>query len=84
MDSLTNSLVTEFDLAKRQDGNKEINRELLKAYGAGIPYSLMGVTSTLVWNYYKSAEVAPFVTAHLLGTDAYFDQKDPTWSGRPA
>jgi hypothetical protein len=84
VDTLTNQLVTEFDLAKRQDGNKEVNRELLKAYGAGIPYSLIGVTSTLVWNYYKTAEVAPFVTAHLLGTDAYFDQKDATWSGRPA
>jgi len=84
VDTLTNQLVTEFDLAKRQDGNKEINRELVKAYGAGIPYTLMGVTSTLVWNYYKPAEVAPFVTAHLLGTDAYFDQKDPTWSGRSA
>ena len=84
VDTLTSSLVTEFDLAKRQDGNKEINRELVKAYGAGIPYTLMGVTSTLVWNYYKPAEVAPFVTAHLLGTDAYFDQKDPTWSGRSA
>ncbi|MFN8617971.1 MAG: ABC transporter substrate-binding protein [Dehalococcoidia bacterium] len=84
VDTLTSSLVTEFDLAKRQDGNKEVNRELLKAYGAGIPYSLIGVTSTLVWNYYKTAEVAPFVTAHLLGTDAYFDQKDATWSGRPA
>ncbi len=84
VDQLTNSLVTEFDLAKRQDGNKEVNRELLKAYGAGIPYSLIGVTSTLVWNYYKTAEVAPFVTAHLTGTDAYFDQKDPTWSGRSA
>jgi ABC-type transport system substrate-binding protein len=84
VDTLTSQLVTEFDLAKRQDGNKEVNRELLKAYGAGIPYTLMGVTSTLVWNYYKPAEVAPFVTAHLLGTDSYFDQKDPTWSGRPA
>ncbi|MEO8540469.1 MAG: ABC transporter substrate-binding protein, partial [bacterium] len=84
VDSLTNSLVTEFDLAKRQEGNKEVNRELVKAYGAGIPYTLMGVTSTLVHNYYKTAENAPFVTAHLLGPNAYFDQKDPTWSGRSA
>jgi peptide/nickel transport system substrate-binding protein len=84
VDSLTNSLVTEFDLTKRQDGNKEVERELLKAYGAGIPYSLIGVGSTLVHNYYKTPEIAPFVTAHLYGTDAWFDQKDPTWSGRPA
>ncbi len=84
VDQLTNSLVTEFDLSKRQEGNKEVNREVLKAYGAGIPYSLIGVTSTLIHNYYHPAELAPFVTAHLTGTDSYFDQKDPTWSGRPA
>ena len=84
VDQLTSQLVTEFDLAKRQDGNKEVMRELLKAYGAGIPYSLIGVGSTLVHNYYKTAEVAPFVTAHLLGADAWFDQKDPSWQGRPA
>jgi len=84
VDQLTNSLVTEFDLAKRQEGNKEVERELLKAYGAGIPYSLIGVNSTLIWNYYKPAESAPFVTAQQFGTQAWFDQKDPTWSGRPA
>ena len=84
VDSLTASLVAEFDVSKRQEGNKEVERELLKAYGAGIPYSLMGVTSTLVWNYFKSQESAPFVTSHLVGTDAWFDQKDPTWSGRQA
>jgi len=84
VDQLTASLVAEFDLSKRQEGNKEVNRELLKAYGAGIPYSLMGVNSTLVWNYYHTAEAAPFVTSHLVGTDSWFDQKDPTWAGRQA
>jgi peptide/nickel transport system substrate-binding protein len=84
VDTLTNALVTEFDISKRQEGNKEVNRELLKAYGAGIPYSLMGVTSTLIHNYYHPAELAPFVTAQQFGTAAWFDQKDPTWSGRPA
>jgi ABC-type transport system substrate-binding protein len=84
VDTLTNSLVTEFDLAKRQDGNKEVERELLKAYGAGVPYSLIGVTSTLVWNYYHAAENAPFVTAQQFGTQAYMDQKDPTWADRKA
>jgi len=84
VDQLTSSLVTEFDISKRQAGNQEVDRELLKAYGAGIPYSLMGVTTTLIWNYFKPAESAPFVTSQLFGTDAYFDQKDPTWSGRPA
>ena len=57
---------------------------LLKAYGAGIPYNLIGVGSTLIHNYYHTAESAPFVTSHQTGTQAWFDQKDPTWSGRPA
>jgi len=84
VDTLTNSLVNEFDIAKRQNDNKEVNRELLKAYGAGVPYSLVGVGSTLVWNYYHPTKTAPFVTSQQFGTDAWFDQKDPTWSGRPA
>jgi ABC-type transport system substrate-binding protein len=84
VDTLTNQLVTEFDLAKRQSGNQDVERELLKNYGAGIHYSLVGVSSVLNWNYFKPAEIAPFVTGHLNGTDAYFDQKDPTWQGRPA
>ncbi len=84
VDQLTNSLVAEFDLAKRQDMNKEIMRELLKNYGAGIPYSLVGLTRNLRWNYLKPAETAPFVTSHQAGAEAWFDQTDPTWQGRPA
>jgi ABC-type transport system substrate-binding protein len=84
VDTLTNQLVTEFDLAKRQSGNQDIERELVKAYGAGIHYSLVGVGSTLVWNYYHAGEVAPFVTSQAFGTDVWFDQKDPTWQGRSA
>jgi len=84
VDTLTAQLMTEFDIAKRQEGNKEVNRELLKAYGAGIPYNVIGVGSTLYHNYYHPSESAPFVTSHQTGTQAWFDQKDPTWSGRPA
>jgi hypothetical protein len=42
------------------------------------------VTSTLVWNYYKPTETAPFVTSQQFATRQYFDQNDPTWAGRPA
>jgi peptide/nickel transport system substrate-binding protein len=84
VDQLTDSLVTEFDLAKRQETNKEVMRELLKAYGAGVPYSLVGLTRNMRWNYYHTGENAPFVTTQQLGTDAWFDQTDPTWQGRPA
>ncbi len=84
VDSLTNSLVKEFDIAKRQEMSKEVNRELLKAYGAGIHYSLVGVSTILNWNYYHPAETAPFVTSHMNGTDAWMDSKDPTWQGRKA
>ena len=84
VDSLTDSLVAEFDIAKRQEMTKEINRELLNAYGAGIHYSLVGVSSVLNWNYYHPAETAPFVTSHMTGTEAWLDSKDPTWQGRKA
>ncbi len=84
VDQLTNALVAEFDLAKRQDMNKEVMRELLKNWGAGVPYSLVGLTRNLRWNYYHPAENAPFVTSHQAGTEAWFDQTDPTWQGRPA
>ncbi len=84
VDSLTNSLVTEFDIAKRQEMAKDVNRELLKAYGAGVHYSLVGVSSVLNWNYYHPAETAPFVTSHMVGTDAWLDSNDPTWQGRKA
>jgi oligopeptide transport system substrate-binding protein len=84
VDQLSASAVSEFDLAKRQDANKEMERELIKAYGAGIHYSLVGVGSTLVWNYYHPTEIAPFVTSQQFATRQYFDQNDPTWAGRPA
>lgn len=84
VDQLTNSIVAEFDIAKRQEMNKEVMRELLKNYGAGVPYTLVGLTRNLRWNYFKPAETAPFVTSHQAGTEAWFDQTDPTWQGRPA
>ncbi len=84
IDTLTAQGVAEFDIAKRQELSKEVNRELLKVYGAGVHYSLVGVGSVLRHNYLKVGESVPFVTQHQAGTEAYFDQKDPTWAGRPA
>ena len=82
VDTLTDQAVLEFDIAKRQAIGKDVERELLKAYGAGIHYSLVGVNSTLDWNYFKRSEAVPFVQTHQNGTGFYFDQKDPTWAGR--
>ncbi|MBK9546929.1 MAG: hypothetical protein IPO51_14030 [Dehalococcoidia bacterium] len=84
VDTLTAQSMAEFDIAKRQETAKEVERELLKAYGAGVHYSLVAVNSSMAWNYVKRAEVVPFVTTHQTGNQFYFDQKDPTWSGRPA
>ena len=84
VDTLTAQSMAEFDIAKRQETAKEVERELLKAYGAGVHYSLVAVNSSLAWNYVKRSEVVPFVTMHQTGTQSYFDQKDPTWPGRPA
>lgn len=84
VDTLTASAALEFDIAKRQETAKEVERELLKAYGAGWHYSLVGVGSVLRWNYLKTPEAVPFVQQHQYGQQYYFDQKDPTWQGRPA
>ncbi|MGE3076032.1 MAG: ABC transporter substrate-binding protein [Dehalococcoidia bacterium] len=84
VDQLTNQAVAEFDIAKRQAISLDTDRELIKNYGAGVHYSLVGVGSTLTWNYYKIPEQVPFVTQPQYATQRYFDQKDPTWQGRQA
>jgi peptide/nickel transport system substrate-binding protein len=84
VDQLTAQAVVEFDIAKRQELSKEVMRELVKNYGAGIPYTLVAVNSSLRWNYLKYPEAVAFVQQHQYGTQWWFDQKDPTWQGRPA
>ena len=84
VDTLTANAVAEFDIPKRQEAAKEVERELLKAYGAGVHYTLVGVNSVLSWNYYKRPEAVPFVQQHQYGQQFWFDQKDPTWAGRQA
>ncbi len=84
VDQLTAQAVTEFDIAKRQELSKEVMRELVKNYGAGIPYSLVAVNSSLRWNYLKYPEAVAFVQQHQYGTQFWFDQTDPSWQGRPA
>ena len=84
VDQLTSQAVAEFDIAKRQEAAKDVMRELVKNYGAGIHYSLVGVNSNLAWNYVKRPELVPFVQQHQVGTQFWFDQSDPTWQGRPA
>ncbi|MES4791639.1 MAG: hypothetical protein C4321_00415, partial [Chloroflexota bacterium] len=84
VDQLTAQAVTEFDIAKRQELSKEVMRELVKNYGAGIPYNLVAVNSSIRWNYLKYPEAVAFVQQHQYGTQWWFDQNDPTWKGRPA
>ncbi|MBK7725240.1 MAG: hypothetical protein IPI33_08365 [Dehalococcoidia bacterium] len=70
VDTLTAQSMAEFDIAKRQETAKEVERELLKAYGAGVHYSLVAVNSSMAWNYVKRAEVVPFVTTHQTGNQS--------------
>jgi peptide/nickel transport system substrate-binding protein len=84
VDTLTEQAMTEFDIAKRQEISKEVMREAILNNGMGIPYNMVGVGSTLRWNYLKIRESTSFVTLHHWGPYWWFDQKDPTWTGRPA
>lgn len=81
LDELLGKVAVELSPDKRKEMTKDVERMLLKAYGAGRPYSHVQITNTLYWNYYKPAESAPFSTAHLLA-NAWIDPDDPTYQGR--
>jgi hypothetical protein len=57
---------------------------ILAHWGAGIPHNMIQISNTLRWNYYQVGEDAPFVNAHNEYRDAWMNQNDPTWAGRPA
>jgi ABC-type transport system substrate-binding protein len=82
VDTLTNQIISEFDAEKRKQICKDVDVELIKMWGAGIPYNMININNTLQWNYYHGTEEAAFVTAHQFGNQAWLDQKDPTWQGR--
>ncbi|MGE5594503.1 MAG: ABC transporter substrate-binding protein [Hyphomicrobiales bacterium] len=82
IDQITLAALSEFDITKRQNYAKDFVREALKDWGAGIPYSLNGITTVLSWNYFKFPEASAFVQQHMYATKYYFDQNDPTWKGR--
>lgn len=84
VDRLTEQAVVEVDVEKRKELCKEIERHLLRNWGAGIPYNVIQVVNTLRWNYYKVAEQPSFVASHRFYADSWFDQTDPTWAGRRA
>ena len=84
VDSLTEQSMTEFDIAKRQVIAKDVMKELVTNYGAGVHYNMVTVGSTLRWNYLKVPETSSFVQHHMYGQYYWFDQTDPTWQGRPA
>jgi ABC-type transport system substrate-binding protein len=84
VDDLTDKLLLELDQTKRTDLCKQVDSELIKAYGAGIPYNMVHISSTMRWNYYHSEETVAFVTAHQFADQAWLDPKDPTFQGRKA
>ncbi len=83
LDPILEKLALELDQEKRQGLAKDAERLILKAYGAGIPYSHVQITNTLYWNYYHAHEAAPFSTAHLY-VNSWIDKDDPTYQGRPS
>ncbi len=83
LDPILEKLAVELDQEKRQGLAKDAERLILKAYGAGVPYSHVQITNTLYWNYYHAHEAAPFSTAHLY-VNSWIDKDDPTYQGRPS
>ncbi len=84
VDELTGKAILELDAGKRKQYDIEINKELLNAYGAGVPYISLEVSDRLAWNYYKVGEIAAFTNTHTFWNTRWIDQTDPTWQGRPA
>jgi peptide/nickel transport system substrate-binding protein len=84
VDQLTEKSMTEFDISRRQVIAKDVMKELVLNYGAGVHYNMVTVGSTLRWNYHKIPEASSFVQQHMYGQYYWFDQNDPTWQGRPA
>ncbi len=83
VDTLTRQAMDEFDVEVRAELSKQVMDLLLKNWGAGIPYSLVGLSNSLRWNYFKYPEAVPFVQQHQAATQFWFDQTDPTWASRP-
>jgi len=83
LDDVLGKLAIELKQDARKTMTKEAEKLLIKAYGAGINYSHVQIVDNLYWNYFHSAEAAPFSTAHLI-VNAYIDPSDPTYQGRPA
>jgi hypothetical protein len=84
MDALLDKLATEFDVEKRVALNHDASRILLDYNGGGITPLYEGISNILYWNYYNLGEVTHQITTHNIARDLWFNQDDPTWSGRPA
>ena len=84
MDAITDKISTEFDVQKRIQLNLDAGKELLAHNGGGIMPSVEGISLTLYWNYFKLGEITFQNTTQNAARDLWFDQKDPSWAGRPA
>jgi len=82
LDPILQKLDVDLNLAERKDLNKQAERLILKAWGAGQIYSHVQIVDTLNWNYFHPWENAPFSTAHLI-VNAWIDPADPSSQGRP-
>jgi peptide/nickel transport system substrate-binding protein len=84
LQELIRSLETEFDQDSRVEMCQEAEREVLANWGGGLFPLYLSISNILYWNYFHVGEVTNFVTTQNNYRDLWFDQKDPTWSGRPA
>ncbi|MFN0145270.1 MAG: ABC transporter substrate-binding protein [Dehalococcoidia bacterium] len=84
MDGIAEKLENEFDVKNRITLNHDGARELLAHNGGGILPSVEGISNTMYWNYFRLGEITFQVTSQNVARDLWFDQKDPTWQGRPA
>ncbi len=84
VDAITDKAILELDPGKRKEYDRQVNKLLIENWGAGIPYNMVQVSNTLRWNYLKTGESPAFVSVHNEFREAWLDQNDPTWKGRPA
>jgi peptide/nickel transport system substrate-binding protein len=84
IDALTSAAMTDLNIESRVESAKDVERELLRLYGAGVPYNVIQIGNTLRWNYYHSENQTSFIDSHNGWRDTWLDKTDPTFEGRKA
>lgn len=83
IDALTGAAMTDLNIENRIESAKEVERELLRMFGGGVPYNVIQIGNTLRWNYFHSEFQTSFIDSHNAWRDWWIDKTDPTFEGRP-